>query len=117
MSALLCTLSACDPVGSHRKPEKAWFTSDLTNYATVDWNPTNAIPLSPDAAVRAALAHLSEKHGTNFDWRVSSIRLEKRDWSPWMYEVECESGGDRGSKWESVKVLLSGNVWKQRKVD
>jgi len=115
--ALLFTMSACDQISSRRKPAKAWVTSDLTNYAKVDWNPTNAIPLSPDTAVRAALAHLGETHGTNIDWRVSSIRLEKDDWSPWMYEIECKSGGERDFKWEHVKVLLSGEVWKQRKVN
>lgn len=117
MGVLLFKMSACDRIGSHRKPDKAWFTADLTNYAKVDWNPTNAIPLSPDAAVRAALTHLEQAYGTNFVWRVSSIGLEKDDWSPWMYKVECKSGQDRDLKWEHVKVLLSGEVWKQRKVE
>jgi hypothetical protein len=120
--AVLFSISACDRTGSGRKPEKAWVTTDLTNYAKVDWNPTNAIPLSPDAAVRAALKHLGENHGTNISWRVSSIHLESDKFYPsypWMYQIECESGqaGDRDYKWETVRVLLSGEVWKQRKVE
>lgn len=122
MAVILFTISACDRIGSRRKPDKAWFTSDLTNYAKVDWNPTNAIPLSPDAAVRAALKHLGENYGTNTHWRVSSIRLESDEFYPsypWMYQVECKSGqaGNGDFKWETVKVLLSGQVWKQRKVE
>ena len=122
MVVILCTLSACDPTNSARKPDKAWFTADLTNYARVDWNPTNAIPLSPDAAVRAALKYLGENYETNTLWQVSSIRLESDEFYPsypWMYQVECKSGqvGARDFKWETVKVLLSGEVWKQRKVE
>jgi hypothetical protein len=110
----LLLFPGCNQAGSNSKPAKVWLTSDLTNYAKVVWNPTNPIPLTPDAAVRAALNDLRESYGTNFHWQVSSIKLEgDRTYPsfPWMYYVECISGqeGSSNFKWETVRVLLSAN--------
>jgi len=116
----LLVFSGCNQAGSNSKPSKVWLTSDLTNYAKVVWNPTDPIPLAPNAAVRAALKDLAQSYGTNIHWQVSSIKLEGDRFYPsfpWMYYVECMSGqeGSSNFKWETVRVLLSGEVWKQRK--
>jgi len=103
----------CD-IGSNRKPSHVWHTADLANYKKVDWTPTQPIPLSPDTAVRAALTDLKDTYGTNIVWQIESITLKKSFSKPWLYSIQCKSNEERDYKMEFVRVLLSGEVWKQR---
>ena len=113
----LCVLLGCDRLASSRTSTESWYTEDLEDYSKVDWDPTDEVPLSPDAAVRACLLYLEELHGTDTQWKVSRVDLHQDYGTPWMYDVWCENSHGTAPPMIIVKVLLSGEIWRTRKTE
>jgi len=100
--------------GENVTSPNVWYTDDLMRYPQVNWEPTNAIPLSPEHAVRSARIYLAEKYGDDV-WNIDSIELEKVFSERWMYSIRFkrESANEHPSM-SIVRVLLSGDVWVPR---
>jgi hypothetical protein len=93
-----------------------YYPADLQTMNLPRWNLTNAIPLSPDAAVKAAMQYASEKHPGATTWDVDRISLEKEgDGGIWSYDfflIDRQSGR---YDTETPKVLMDGSIWKPTK--
>ena len=80
------------------------------------WNLTNSIPISPDAAVRAAMHYASEKHTGITAWEADEISLEKEgDEGIWAYVIGLIDRHSGRYEEEYVRVLMDGRIWKPTK--
>ncbi len=85
-------------------PANYYHSTDLQTKSLPTWNITNAIPLSPDAAVRAALAYASAKHPEVTNWDVDGIHLDQPNGGGiWTYDMLCRNDGDGGC-WRGVPI-------------
>jgi len=93
-----------------------YYPADLQTMKLPPWNLTNAIPLSPDAAVTAAMHYASKTHPGVATWDVDRISLEKQGnaglWSYNIYLVDRQSGR---YDVEDARVLMDGSIWKPTK--
>lgn len=92
-----------------------YYPADLQTMSLPSWNLTNAIPLSPDAAVRAAMRHATKQHPDILTWDVYRISLEKQGSGNWSYDlglIDRQSGRYVDA---FVKVLMDGSIWKPTK--
>jgi hypothetical protein len=94
------------PTLSRAASTNIWYPSALTNYSLPSWNPTNAIPLTPDKAVITAINDANQKQAGS--WHATHISLQRYTPSnAWFYTVTLE-----GPSTMTVRVLLNGHVWK-----
>ena len=93
-----------------------YYPADLQTMNLPSWNLTNAIPLSPDAAVRAATHYASESHPGIASWDVDRISLEKQGsegiWSYNIGLIDRKSGRYVDAY---ARVLMDGTIWKPTK--
>ena len=93
-----------------------YYPAELQNMNLPRWNLTNAIPLSPDAAVRTAMRHASEQHPGIVSWDIDRMSLEKQgSGGLWSYNIGLIDR--RSGKYVDacVKVLMDGTIWKPTK--
>jgi hypothetical protein len=90
-----------------------YYPADLQTMNLPDWNLTNAIPLSPDAAVRSAMRYATEKNPGITSWDVMDISLRRGD-GIWLYDIEL-TDQSRHYVRTDAKVLMDGTVWKPTK--
>ena len=92
-----------------------YYPADLQTMNLPSWNLTNAIPLSPDAAVGAAMRYATEQHPNISIWEVDRIFLEKQGSRIWSYNlglIDRQSGRYVDAY---VRVLMDGSIWKPTK--
>ena len=90
-----------------------YYPVDLEAMKLPQWDLTNAIPLSPDTAVKAAMRFASEKHPDVVNWETHSILLEQNgDDGIWHYTINLSDLRPGGHASEGVKVLMDGSIWK-----
>lgn len=95
-----------------RHPGKEfYYTADLKNMSLPVWQVTNAIPVTPDQAVLAATRYLATKYPDIASWNLDSIDLSN-DQGAWVYRISLVDRHSSGINFESVRVLMDGNVWK-----
>ena len=93
-----------------------YYPADLQTMKLPTWNLSNAIPLSPDAAVRAAMQYASEKHPGIVSWEVDSISLERLgSGGIWSYRLELIDRISGRYATEYPRVLMDGSIWKPTK--
>jgi hypothetical protein len=93
-----------------------YYPADLQTMNLPPWNLTNAIPLSPDAAMRAAMHYASEKHPGITTWEADRISLEKEgDGGIWAYEIDLIDRQSGRYEVEGARVLMDGSIWKPTK--
>jgi hypothetical protein len=85
---------------------------DLKAMNLPKWNVTNAIPLTPDKAVLAAMRYASSKHPGVSSWDVDSIDLQNDTTPDWTYTVTLTDRKSGRYEFEVVRVLMDGNIWK-----
>ncbi len=86
--------------------------TQLTNSAIASWIPTNPIPLSPDAAVLAAIAHANSNRQQPLSWDIESVELTKlSSESPWFYTINLTDRKSGRYELESIRILMNGEVW------
>lgn len=97
----------------HRSSVNYYYPADLQALKLPRWNPTNAAPLSPDAAVRSAMRFASEKHPGIRNWEVDRISLEKEGGDGiWIYNVDLIDRQSGNYVTEYPRVLMDGTIWK-----
>lgn len=89
-----------------------YFPADLQTMNLPHWELTNAVPLSPDAAVRAAMEYGKERHPGTLVWDVDRISLEQHGKGVWLYNIDLVDRESGGYSAVSVKVLMNGRIWK-----
>ena len=89
-----------------------YYPADLQAMKLPSWGLTNAIPLSPDAAVRAAMRYASEKHPGTASWDVDRISLEKQGEGIWSYNIGLIDRQSGRYATEYPRVLMDGSIWK-----
>ena len=90
-----------------------YYPTDLQTMNLPAWNLTNSIPLSPDAAVRAAMHYASEKHPGITSWDVDRISLEKQESGGiWSYNIDLIDRQSGRNSTEYPRVLMDGSIWK-----
>jgi len=89
-----------------------FYPADLKAMNLPVWKGTNAMPLTPDQAVLAAMRHLSAKHPNITTWDVDSIDLRKEFDTTWTYSISLTDRGSGRYEFEDVRVLMDGNIWK-----
>lgn len=94
-----------------RGPSQYYYPADLQRSNLPSWNLTNAIPLSPDAAVKAATAYAAKKHPGINTWDVEQISLDHVDSNIWKYEIDLIDRQSGSYNAEYVRVLLDGSIW------
>jgi hypothetical protein len=87
--------------------------SGLTNMVLPQWSLTNAIPITPDQAIRAAFQYATEMHPGVIQWDTHRIELVKESKTAWAYHIFV-SGMSPGNNLaeEDVSVLMNGQVWR-----
>jgi hypothetical protein len=84
--------------------------ADLKSMSLPQWQVTNAIPLTPDQAVLAAMRHLSTNHPSVIVWDVDSIDLRTFD-TTWTYNISLIDRRSGRYEFEVVRVLMDGSIW------
>jgi hypothetical protein len=86
---------------------------ELTNTAIPRWEATNAIPVSPDKAVVAAIEYANSMRPQSLSWDVDHMQLLKfSDDSCWFYIVDLIDRKSGRYESEVVRILMNGKVWK-----
>lgn len=80
--------------------------SDLRKLALPEWTGTNAMPLTPDKAVEAAIKHLQAKQPGV--WTLDRVELERQFGDTWTYDIRFESDKHNLTR---VRVLMNGEIW------
>jgi len=93
-------------------PTQYFYPADLKTMNLPAWQVTNAIPLTPDQAVLAAMRHASTKHPGITTWDVDRIDLHKEFDTTWTYSISLIGRGSGRYAFEVVRVLMDGSVWK-----
>ena len=93
-------------------PTQYFYPADLKTMNLPAWQVTNAIPLTPDQAVLAAMRHASTKHRGITTWDVDRIDLHKEFDTTWTYSISLIGRGSGRYAFEVVRVLMDGSVWK-----
>jgi hypothetical protein len=88
-----------------------YYPADLKARNLPDWHVTNAIPLTPDQAVSAAIRHLNAKLPVGTSWEVNDIHLRNEFDMVWVYDISLNDRGSGGYGFEAVKVLMDGSIW------
>lgn len=89
-----------------------YYPADLQAMGLPRWNLTNAIPLSPEAAVKAAMHYASEKHPGVTAWDVDHISLEKEgDGGIWAYHIGLVDRESSSYSTDYPRVLMDGAIW------
>jgi hypothetical protein len=90
----------------------SYYYANLRTMKLPTWNLTNAIPLSPDAAVKVAMHYASEKHPAITTWNVYQISIERWENEPiWFYDIVL-ADQSRRDQLEAINVLMDGTIWK-----
>jgi hypothetical protein len=92
-----------------------YYPADLRAKSLPSWNLTNAIPLSPDAAVRAAMRYATAQHRGVLTWDVDRIFLEKQGGGIWSYDLGLIDRQSGRYVSVGVRVLMDGSIWKPTK--
>ncbi len=93
-----------------------YYPADLHAMDLPAWSLTNAIPLSPDAAVRAAMRYASEKHPGIASWEIDGISLERQgSGGIWSYRLNLIDRQSGRYVTEYPRVLMDGSIWKPTK--
>ena len=93
-----------------------YYPADLQTMNLPAWSLTNAIPLSPDAAVRAAMQYASAKHPGIASWEVDGISLERQgSGGIWSYRLDLIDRQSGRYVTEYPRVLMDGSIWKPTK--
>jgi hypothetical protein len=93
-----------------------YYPADLEKMNLPSWHLSNSIPLSPDAAARAAMHYATEKHPEVTTWDADRISLEKWGSSgTWTYQIGLVDRQSGGYVDEEVRVLMDGSIWKPTK--
>ncbi|HEU5123408.1 MAG TPA: hypothetical protein VFW05_05015 [Verrucomicrobiae bacterium] len=87
-----------------------YYPADLKGRTLPVWQVTNAIPLTPDHAVIAAMEGLKTKHSDIASWEVDSIDLRK-DYDYWVYNIMLTARQSGRLEFQNVKVLMDGSIW------
>lgn len=88
-----------------------FYPADLKAMNLPQWQPTNAIPLSPDQAVLAAMRHLNTKYTNVTAWEVEHIELQKEVDAIWAYTISLTSQSPGSHRYEIIRVLMDGSIW------
>ena len=88
-----------------------YYPADLKAKNLPTWQATNAIPLTPDQAVLAAMRHVSTKHPSVTKGDVDGIDLRKEFDTTWTYSVSLTDRGSGRYEFEVVRVLMDGSIW------
>ena len=93
-----------------------YYPADLQKMNLPGWNLTNAIPLLPDAAVRAAMHYANETHPGVASWEVDSISLQKQgSGGIWTYNILLIDRQTGRYVDANARVLMDGTIWKPTK--
>jgi hypothetical protein len=93
-----------------------YYPADLQKMNLPSWNQTNAIPLSPDSAMRAASAYATKKHPGVTTWEADRISLEREGSSAtWTYTILLIDRQTGSYADENVRVLMDGSIWEPSK--
>ncbi len=99
-----------------RSGEDYYYPADLQSMNLPSWNLTNAIPLSPDAAVRAAMHQAGQKHPEIVAWEIDRVSLEKEgNGGIWSYDISLIDRQSGRFVDASAKVLMDGSIWEPTK--
>ena len=88
-----------------------YYPADLKSMNLPTWQVTNAIPVTPDQAVMAAIRYYTPKHPDIASWDVDRIDLSPSD-GAWTYNITLIDRRSGRFDVEDVRVLMDGNVWK-----
>ena len=88
-----------------------YYPADLKSMNLPTWQVTNAIPVTPDQAVIAAIRYFTPKHADIASWDVDRIDLSPSD-GAWTYSIILIDRHSGRFDVEDVRVLMDGNVWK-----
>ena len=93
-----------------------YYPAELQAMKLPSWNLTNAVPLSPDAAVTAAMHYASDRHPGAATWDVDRISLEKQgNGGIWSYNIGLIDRQSGRYDVEAARVLMDGSIWKPTK--
>lgn len=90
-------------------------TKDLNALHLPQWTPTNSIPLSPELAIKTAIAEVSKNHPSSSNWKLSRLELEQLFDEIWIYNISLMDGDNRASAHKVVRILMNGQVWQPKK--
>jgi hypothetical protein len=107
-SLILLAVVSCSRSSSRTE---YYYPADLKSMNLPVWQVTNAIPVTPDQAVAAATRYLSPKHPDIASWDVENIDLSNSV-GAWVYQISLIDRHSGRYDFESVRVLMDGNVWK-----
>ncbi len=93
-------------------PTRYFYPADLKTRNLPAWQVTNAIPLTPDQAVLAAMRHASTTHPGVTTWDVDGIHLQREFDTTWTYNISLTDRRSGGYAFEVVRVLMDGSIWK-----
>lgn len=97
------------PIGSsveHYTP------SELKRLNLPIWKLTNSVPLSPDDAIVIAFRELGARHPNITRWDVERVEIVKEIDGIWIYLIDATDRTSGGMAFESIRVLMNGEVWK-----
>ena len=115
LSIVLIVAAGCEDGGSVSETA-SYKPAALQGRSLPEWDGTNAIALSPEKAVVAAIAFANGKHRTNVQWEVQNVSIQRAGPElPWYYKVFLIERTN-SYRTESVYGLLNGEVWKPYRV-
>lgn len=88
-----------------------YYPADLKSMKLPTWQVTNAIPVTPNQAVMAAIRYFTPKHPDIASWDVDGIDLSPSD-GAWVYRITLIDRRSGRFDVEDARVLMDGNVWK-----
>jgi hypothetical protein len=93
--------------------EKVYYSLvQLTNSPVPVWNGTNAIPLNPDLAVKAAIKY-ANLNISETSWELDHLEIRRLSTeTPWYYSISLTDGKSEPMQFETIRVLMNGEVWK-----
>ncbi|HWF20477.1 MAG TPA: hypothetical protein VG754_14495 [Verrucomicrobiae bacterium] len=87
----------------------------LKDKSLPDWAGTNAIPLSPEKAVRKAIDYANSQKAHPVNWDVDAVELRRYSSdSAWFYTITLTDRKSGAYEFKVVRVLLNGEIWKPR---
>lgn len=92
-----------------------YFPADLQVINLPRWDLTNAVPLSPDGAVQAAMKYGTELHPGIVAWDVDWISLDRQADGIWSYNIFLIDRRSGRYSTANVRVLMDGRIWKAHK--
>ena len=89
-----------------------YVVADLKKLGLPTWNQTNNLPLTPELAIKAALAEVQSRYSNTTGWKVKHLELEWQVDDIWVYNVTLT--GPPGAH-EMLRVMMNGEVWRPKK--